>query len=371
MCHLFSSSSSLSLSGREITKKREEEEEGGGGGGDQKERKERESRERCLSPNHPFFACPWGLVQIHGGPCGVLASVESCLFSSLFFSPSRSQRSHLFLQDIYTFLHMTDDREKERFLSTKIADGAAQSPSSVCVPLFCNLLSSLQKETESRDEFSQCDGVSSVHSREGKKRRSEEREVALLGEDNDRNQQNREEKEEDTKKRRNVFVVNPEFLTLRGFSSLIRRHALVEALSSILFQCTYTSKYIVAYAELNTPGHKKDTSSLSKATALLPKAFTGESYQKEGEERKGRDNEGEDGEEDADYILRECIQVYIQQFDNIQKVMQFYWEYYDLLIESSSSVISFLFSVVLTRGIQRVSQNKERKKEIEKSIIDT
>ncbi|PHJ24157.1 hypothetical protein CSUI_001996 [Cystoisospora suis] len=381
VCNLVSSSSaSLSFSGE--SKKREEEEQISS---HEEGRREKERRERCLSSLHPFFACPWGLVQIHGGPCGVLASVESFLLSFLFFSPSRSRRSQVFLQDIYTFLHMTDEREKERYLLSKIGGGAAESSSSsVRVPLFSHIVSSLQKEEagvrqaeekkkeeekESRDP-SRCD-VSSVHSREGKKRRGGEREVSSLAgehssEGDRKNSEEEEREEEEKKKRRNPFVVNPEFLTLRGFTSLVRRHALIEALSSILFQCTYTSHYIVAYAELHTSHRKKHTSpsfssSPSKITSLLPKTISGDSHLKEDEERRGRDSEHDEEEEDAESVLRECIQVYVQQFDNIQKVMQFYWEYYDLLVESPSSVVSLLFSVVLTRGIQRVKQKKTKK----------
>ncbi|PFH34696.1 hypothetical protein BESB_067290 [Besnoitia besnoiti] len=197
-------------------------------------------------PEGRDVVCPWGLVQLHGGPCGLLASVQCFVLRALLFAPSRATR-------------------------------------------YSGLLSS----------------TASAASGGGRGAR-----------------------------------LNAECANLFP-SALARGHALVEALAAILFQAAEKSHYVVALAGLQD---------VEAASPLVGAARAG--LEDLGGERGRR-------REDPDEILTSCVEVFVKEFDNIQQVMEFYWKFYKLLIHAPAAVLSFLLSVVLTRGIQKVQADAD------------
>ncbi|CBZ51592.1 F2J6.5 protein, related [Neospora caninum Liverpool] len=192
--------------------------------------------------------CPWGLAQFHGGPCGLLASVQCFLLRALFFSPSRAKRYSSLLQS--------------SFSSSSSALPASTSTSSAAV----------QSAPAEGD--------------------------------------------------RPGLRLNAECASLLPLGGT-QGHALVEALAAILFQATERSHYVVALADFEASGLTLE--------ARGPGSRAG-----------------------TDEALVSAVRVLVREFDNIQDVMLFYWKFYKLLLQDAAAVLSFLFSVVLTRGVDKV-----------------
>ncbi|KEP65302.1 UNVERIFIED_CONTAM: hypothetical protein HHA_286800 [Hammondia hammondi] len=211
----------------------------------------------CCDPSgFSSSCCPWGLVQFHGGPCGLLASVQCFLLRALFFSPSRAKRY------------------------TSLLQSSASPPSSS---------SSFSPPASSSSSSSSSPCSSASRCRDGELR------------------------------------LNAECVSLAPLART-QGHALVEALAAILFQTTEKSKYFVAVADLD-------------AAALAGQARNLEAT---------RDASADDD------LLVAALNVAVKEFDNVQEVMRFYWRFYRLLLQTPAALLSFLFSVVLTRGVDKV-----------------
>ncbi|KYF43757.1 hypothetical protein TGARI_286800 [Toxoplasma gondii ARI] len=196
--------------------------------------------------------CPWGLVQFHGGPCGLLASVQCFLLRALFFSPSRAKRYTSILQSY-----------------------SSSSPSS------SSSSSSSSPSSSSSSSASRC--------------------------------------------RNGELRLNAECVSLAPLTRT-QGHALVEALAAILFQTTEKSRYFVAVADLDVAalaGQARNVEIIHDASA-------------------------------DDDLLVYALNVAVKEFDDVQEVMRFYWRFYKLLLQTPAALVSFLFSVVLTRGVDKV-----------------
>ncbi|OEH73619.1 hypothetical protein cyc_07994 [Cyclospora cayetanensis] len=153
----------------------------------------------------------WGLAQVHGGPCGVLAALQCFVLRSLLFSSARARRCQ-------RHLHQPKQRARQG---------------------------------------------------------------------------------------------------LRGLypCALLRQHALAEAVSAVLFQCTDTSVYTVAVVSC---GPSPATRSAASAADM------------------------------------DAMQCYTREIVGVEEVMRFYAAHYRVLLSAPGAALSLLASVVLTRGPRKV-----------------
>ncbi|KAI4837195.1 deubiquitinating enzyme MINDY [Plasmodium brasilianum] len=106
----------------------------------------------------------------------------------------------------------------------------------------------------------------------------------------------------------------------------LKYYSLVESLAYILYQCTEKSYYIIAF--------------------LLPECYDFPFYMN----KKSSDEN----------IIRDLkkINIYYREFSNIKDVIKFYLEHF-IIFSSSTGVISFLYSVILTRGINNIKNDMD------------
>ncbi|XP_026190802.1 ubiquitin carboxyl-terminal hydrolase MINDY-3 [Cyclospora cayetanensis] len=158
----------------------------------------------------------WGLAQVHGGPCGVLAALQCFVLRSLLFSSARARRCQ-------RHLHQPKQRARQG---------------------------------------------------------------------------------------------------LRGLypCALLRQHALAEAVSAVLFQCTDTSVYTVAVVSC---GPSPATRSAASAADM------------------------------------DAMQCYTREIVGVEEVMRFYAAHYRVLLSAPGAALSLLASVVLTRGPRKVRNDMD------------
>ncbi|SBT37567.1 conserved Plasmodium protein, unknown function [Plasmodium ovale wallikeri] len=106
----------------------------------------------------------------------------------------------------------------------------------------------------------------------------------------------------------------------------LKYYSLVESLAYILYQCTERSYYIIAF--------------------LLPECYDFPYY-------INKKNSNED-------IIRDLkkINIYFREFSSIKDVIKFYLEHF-IIFSSSTGVMSFLYSVILTRGINNIKNDMD------------
>ncbi|KYO01185.1 hypothetical protein PRSY57_0629000, partial [Plasmodium reichenowi] len=118
-----------------------------------------------------------------------------------------------------------------------------------------------------------------------------------------------------------------EFLELvRDNIKDLKYYALVESLAYILYQCTDKSYYVVVF--------------------LLPECYDYPYYMN----KKNCDEN----------LVRDLkrITIYYKEFNAIKDVVKFYLEHF-IIFSSSTGVISFLYSVILTRGLHNVKNDMD------------
>ncbi|CRG93883.1 conserved Plasmodium protein, unknown function [Plasmodium gallinaceum] len=106
----------------------------------------------------------------------------------------------------------------------------------------------------------------------------------------------------------------------------LKYYSLVESLAYILYQCTDKSYYIIAF--------------------LLPECYDYYYYMN----KKNSDEN----------VIRDLkkINIYYKEFSGIKEVIKFYLEHF-IIFSSSTGVISFLYSVILTRGINNIKNDMD------------
>ncbi|SOV12539.1 conserved Plasmodium protein, unknown function [Plasmodium gaboni] len=144
---------------------------------------------------------------------------------------------------------------------------------------------------------------------------------------NNRNRRNSFSNEEKNKDKIYGEGYDNEFLELvRDNIKDLKYYALVESLAYILYQCTDKSYYIVAF--------------------LLPECYDYPYYMNK---RNCDEN-----------LVRDLkrITIYYKEFNAIKDVVRFYLENF-IIFSSSTGVISFLYSVILTRGLHNVKNDMD------------
>ncbi|GAW81725.1 hypothetical protein, conserved [Plasmodium gonderi] len=106
----------------------------------------------------------------------------------------------------------------------------------------------------------------------------------------------------------------------------LKYYSLVESMAYILYQCTDKSYYIIAF--------------------LLPECYDYSYYMN----RRNSD----------DSMIRDLkkINIYYKEFSSIKDVIKFYLEHF-IIFSSSTGAISFLYSVILTRGIDNIKNDMD------------
>ncbi|CAG9477744.1 unnamed protein product [Plasmodium vivax] len=106
----------------------------------------------------------------------------------------------------------------------------------------------------------------------------------------------------------------------------LKYYSLVESMAYILYQCTDKSYYIIAF--------------------LLPECYDFSYYMN----RRSSD-------EDMIRDLKK-INIYYKEFSSIKDVIKFYLEHF-IIFSSSTGAISFLYSVILTRGMNNIMNDMD------------
>ncbi|KJP85814.1 hypothetical protein AK88_04521 [Plasmodium fragile] len=146
-----------------------------------------------------------------------------------------------------------------------------------------------------------------------------QKENARNGEGGKERAHEKEEHEEDDYDHEFVQLVRDNIKDLKYYS-------LVESMAYILYQCTDKSYYIIAF--------------------LLPECYDFSYYMN----RRSSD-------EDMIRDLKK-INIYYKEFNNIKDVIKFYLEHF-IIFSSSTGAISFLYSVILTRGMNNIMNDMD------------
>ncbi|EUD68619.1 hypothetical protein C922_01018 [Plasmodium inui San Antonio 1] len=106
----------------------------------------------------------------------------------------------------------------------------------------------------------------------------------------------------------------------------LKYYSLVESMAYILYQCTDKSYYIIAF--------------------LLPECYDFSFYMN----RRSSDED----------MIRDLkrINIYYKEFSSIKEVIKFYLEHF-IIFSSSTGAISFLYSVILTRGMNNIMNDMD------------
>ncbi|CAA9989017.1 conserved Plasmodium protein, unknown function [Plasmodium knowlesi strain H] len=106
----------------------------------------------------------------------------------------------------------------------------------------------------------------------------------------------------------------------------LKYYSLVESMAYIMYQCTDKSYYVIAF--------------------LLPECYDFSYYM-------NRRNSDED-------MIRDLkkINIYYKEFTSIKDVIKFYLEHF-IIFSSSTGAISFLYSVILTRGMNNIMNDMD------------
>ena len=190
----------------------------------------------------------WGLIQVHGGPCGVLAALQCFVLRSLLFSRSRLRRR----------------------------------------------LQHQQQQQQQQQE---------------------------------QQQQEQQQQQQQQQQQRAVLELHP--------CSLLRQHALAEAVAAVLFQCTDSSVYTVAMVS-------------REAAAAVD---GGAAAAVDGGAAAAAAAAGGGGSSSS----MDSLQFQTREILGIAEVMRFYAAHWRVLLAAPGGALSLLASVVLTRGSTRVS----------------
>ncbi|ETB60941.1 hypothetical protein YYC_01901 [Plasmodium yoelii 17X] len=254
----------------------------------------------------------FGLRQFLSGPCGLISSIQAYIIIILLFN---YKYNFLWENDYFNILKTNNDFMNMSFNNTdknKLIEENKMNTTN-----FYKEDISKDSNNEKQNEDIQYDNTNDVHKNLDTKQVTQFKNI----ESSHNKERCSEKNDEEMNKKDNeiLYLVREHIRDLKYYS-------LVESLAYILYQCTDKSYYIVAF--------------------LLP-----ECYDLTYNLSKQNSNES---------IVRDIkkINMYYKEFNNIKDVIRFYLEHF-IIFSSSTGVISFLYSVILTRGIDNIKDDMD------------
>ncbi|KEG02584.1 conserved protein, unknown function [Plasmodium vinckei vinckei] len=263
----------------------------------------------------------FGLRQFLSGPCGLISSIQAYIIIVLLFN---YKYNFLWENDYFDVLKTNNDFMNMSFNNTdqNKTDGETQvSSTNLCKEDLSKDSKNGEKKENmqhgSHHDYTKNDNTNDIHKNIDTKQVNELKNITsshnkeVYSEKND---------EEMNKKDNEILYL------VREHIRDLKYYALVESLAYILYQCTDKSYYIIAF--------------------LLPECYDSAYF-------LSKQNSSEP-------VVRDLkkINIYYKEFSSIKDVLRFYLEHF-IIFSSSTGAISFLYSVILTRGINNIKDDMD------------